>query len=516
MSRRARGARGNRGKRYDTEPKLNMKKVFAVIIAIVVIIMFIFVIRGIIINAGNSDNISSLSYFVSFQDNKWGVIDSNGNDIIVPSYQEMMIIPNEKKDVFLCTYDVNYETGEYKTKVLNKENKEIFTDYEQVEAIQNMDSNNQLWYEENVLRIKKDGKYGIMNLDGKVVVEPQYDEIVAVSGIKNAYKVKKDNLYGIVDVAGTQILNVNYSDITNLGKDNKSGYIVKDQNGKFGIVDYSANQVLECKYDSIEKVYGNDLYVVTENGAKKLVDKSGSDIFTTGFDDITSILKNKDNGVIFKLNQKYGVMNLSGTVVISPDYDDLTEAKTGILIAKKEGKYGVIDISNAEKIPFNYQKITYNEGADIYIADDENFNTTIYNNNYEAKVTGILTDIDTEKGYITIVVGDQTRYYNFRFEEKTDKEVLTTNTLYLSKKDDKYGFVDKDGNVVVDYIYDDATEQNEYGYAGIKKDGKWGSIDSKGAVVQEPIYNLDDYLLVDFIGRWHLAKDLNSNYYNKD
>src|SRR5699024_1651006 len=120
----------------------------------------------------------------------------------------------------------------------------------------------------------------------------------------------------------------------------------------------------------------------------------------------------------------------------------------------------------------NYQTITYNEGADIYIADDENYNTTIFNNNYEAKITGVLTDIDTEKGYITIIVGDQTRYYNFRFEEKTDKEVLSTNTLYLSKKDDKYGFVDKDGNVVVDYIYDDATQQNQYGYAGIKKDGK--------------------------------------------
>ena len=35
----------SRGKRYDTEPKLNMKKVFAVIIAIAVIIMFIFIIK---------------------------------------------------------------------------------------------------------------------------------------------------------------------------------------------------------------------------------------------------------------------------------------------------------------------------------------------------------------------------------------------------------------------------------------------------------------------------------------
>ena len=38
-----------RGKRYETEGKLNYQKVFAVIIAIAVIIMFIFIIRNVII-----------------------------------------------------------------------------------------------------------------------------------------------------------------------------------------------------------------------------------------------------------------------------------------------------------------------------------------------------------------------------------------------------------------------------------------------------------------------------------
>ena len=85
----------------------------------------------------------------------------------------------------------------------------------------------------------------------------------------------------------------------------------------------------------------------------------------------------------------------------------------------------------------------------------------------------------------------------------------------MKKQNGKYGFVDKQGNVVVDYQYDDATEQNDYGFAGIKKDGKWGSIDGKGTIVQEPIYNLDNYLLVNFIGRWHLGEDLNMNYYNQ-
>ena len=85
--------------------------------------------------------------------------------------------------------------------------------------------------------------------------------------------------------------------------------------------------------------------------------------------------------------------------------------------------------------------------------------------------------------------------------------------MFLSKKDGKYGFIDKDGKIVVDYIYDDATEQNAFGYSAIKKDGKWGAIDNKGNVLQEPTYNLDDYLKIDFIGRWHYGKDLNMNYY---
>ena len=506
----------SRGRRYDTEPKLNIKKVIAVIIALAVIIMFILIIKGVFQPKDNTTNkISSKSYFSAFKDDKWGVIDQNGEIVIEPSYQEMIIIPNPKIDVFLCTYDVNYETGEYKTKALNSENKEIFTQYENIEALENKDANN-LWYEENILKIKQNDKFGAIDLEGKEILPLEYEEITPIIGIKNALKIKKDGKWGIAGNDGKIVIEPKYSEITNLGKDNISGYIVQDETRKYGIVDYSSNVVLECKYDKISNVYGNDLYVVTENNKQKLVNKSGETVLETGFDEITEILKNKETGVIFKQNNKYGIMKTTGEIVLQPEYEELKEAKTGILIAKRAGKYGVIDMTKAEKIPFNYNSISYNEKADIYIADDENFNSTLFNSNFEAKITGILTDVDTDAGYIKIVVGDDTRFYNFRFEEKSDKDILTTNTLFLSKKDGKFGFVDKDGNVVVDYIYDDATEQNQYGYAGVKKDGKWGSIDSKGNVVQEPVYELDDYLLVDFIGRWHLGKDLNSNYYNKE
>ncbi len=122
----------SRGKRYEQEPKLNLKKVFAVVIAIAVVIMFVFIIKGILLKGEEKGKITSKSYYTIFKDNKWGVIDSNGDIVIDPAYEEMITIPDQKKDVFVCTYNVNYETGEYKTKALDSNNKEIFTDFEQI------------------------------------------------------------------------------------------------------------------------------------------------------------------------------------------------------------------------------------------------------------------------------------------------------------------------------------------------------------------------------------------------
>ena len=110
-------------------------------------------------------------------------------------------------------------------------------------------------------------------------------------------------------------------------------------------------------------------------------------------------------------------------------------------------------------------------------------------------------------------IADEYKYYDFKCEEKSNTEILEENTIFLSKKDGKYGYVDKKGNVIVDYIYDDATEQNEYGFVSVKKDGKWGSLDSEGKVVAEPKYDLQNNLKIDFIGKWHLGEDINMNYY---
>ena len=503
----------SRGRRYE-EPKLNMKKVFAVIIAFVVIIMFIFMIKGFLTQDEEQTKIVSKTYFSAFQNNKWGIIDEKGAVVIDPSYEEMMIVPNEKKDVFLCIYDVNYETGEYNTKALNSKNEEIFTQYDQIEAIGIVD-NGQASYMGDVLKVQKDGKYGLINLEGKELQTCQFDDITSLQGMEDVVKVQKDGKYGLINTEGKEIVSIQYTDIQPLKNDNTSNFIVADSEGKYGVISNNNEVVIALNYEQVKNIYSNNYFVVQKDGKEILAKKDGTEVVLNGLDEITGILKNEENGIIFVQGEKYGVMNLAGEVILEAKYDDLKEAKSGIFIAEQNGKYGIIDEQGNEKLGFTYQNLSYYEKADLYVGEDESFNNSIIDNNFEVKQTGILVDIDEEKGYFKLRQNDEYRYYNFKFEEQKEAEIFANHTLYLSKKDGKYGFVDKEGNVVVDYIYDDATMQNDYGYAGVKKDGKWGSVDDKGNVIQEPTYNLDDYLQIDFVGRWHYGKDINMNYYNQ-
>ena len=182
----------SRGKRYDNEPKLNMKKVIATIIAFIVFIMFILSLKNLLTKEEKPKDVVNVEkYFSAVQDGKWGVINSKGKEIVPLSNDEMVTIPNSAKDIFIIVKDANYADGNYSTKVVNKENKEILADYEHVEAIQNS-SNSKIWYEDDVLTYMQDGKYGLIDFSGKKLLDAEYDKIYALPGIEKSVVIEKD------------------------------------------------------------------------------------------------------------------------------------------------------------------------------------------------------------------------------------------------------------------------------------------------------------------------------------
>ncbi len=505
----------SRGKRYDGEQKLNVKKVFAVIIAIAVIVMFIIGISKLF----NTESVTqektvALKYFPVYTEGKWRVIDSRGNTIIRAEYDEYIVIPDSTKPIFICTVNVNYDDGTYDTKVLNEKGEEILTDYDTVEAIENYDSSNNLWYESGILKVSQNGKYGIIDMNGSILVNCEYDSISALKGVTNSLLTEKDGKYGIVDNVGSVIINNEYKEIKPISEQYENGYIVVDENDKYGVINYTKTVALENKYDDIKQAYGNGkYYIVKEGNDWKIVDTDGNEFISEEYENIVSV--NGENAVIEE-NNKYGVVSIADNkAIINPDYDSISYATGSNYIVSQDGKYGVMDSNGNKLVDFNYTNIVYRSVANFYEATNEDYTSDLMDTDMNVRLSNvIISELNTESGYLKVRQNNEYKYYNFRFEEREAKDILSSNTLFLSQNEEgKYGFVDRNGNVIVNYIYDDAREQNDYGYASVKKDGLWGAINSRGEVAVAPSYNLDNNTLVEFIGNWHLGEDLNLYYF---
>ena len=496
----------SKGKRFkEEEPKLNIKKVIAVFIAIIVIIMFVLAIKFLVNSSPVVKNAESSSYFSMYTNGKWGVIDNNAKTIIEPTYDEMIIIPDNQKDIFICTYDVDYKENTYKTKVINSKNKQIFSQYDYIFAIENHDENNNLWYENNVLKVEKDGKYGLIDFNGKVILECSYDEISALENIHKRILIKKENQYGLIDLNGTKIIEEKYKNIIPAGKDIDL-YIVENEQEKYGI-----EGIVDCDYNDIKPINSKDVFLVKKDNEYELIDNEKNKIEIGKFDEIIEI---KDSVIVFKKDQKYYAYDIKENKNILEKYNYIKITSDNNFIIKENDSFGIINNLGEEKIKPEYKNIIYYTNADIYELEKDGENTNkVLDNQLNEIITGIISDINTEKGYIKIWSDDGYKYYNFKGEEQDKTRVLSQSTLFVSKKDNKYGFINRKGEQVTDYEYDEVTEQNSYGYAAVKKDNLWGAIDKNGKLVCEIKYKLEKNLVIDFIGQYHLGEDINLEYY---
>ena len=151
-----------------------------------------------------------------------------------------------------------------------------------------------------------------------------------------------------------------------------------------------------------------------------------------------------------------------------------------------------------------YDTIEKLEKSDIIEATELNTNTIILFNKEIKQIANISNSTLYEgENFVKLYSNNEQKYFDYEGNEKENKEILN-NKLFADVKNGKWGFIDSNGNVIVDYIYDNVTEFNSYGFAGIKKDGKWGSINDEGKVIIEPTYTLNiNTNEIDFIGEYY-------------
>ena len=556
------------------------------IITIIILIIIIAIIVGIFIYKGimekekeyNIAEVNKYNYFSLKENEKFGVIDNQGNIIIEPQYDDVKI-PNPEKNVFIC-----YE-GQT-TKVMNDKKEQIYTEYNNITPLVLKNVSTDLRYEKSVLKYEEDGKYGLISLEGKKITNPIYEEIDTLQYKEGEFVIKKDNKYGIMNMNGYVIINPEYDNIKadayyspDTGYKN-DGYIVSnttDEGYRYGYIDSEGNKILDTNYNDLYRInYEGETYLIcAENGKYGLFNKD-KNIIPNEYQAITYI--EGDNLCLVQKGKKYGIITLEGSMIlqvrynqidINGDYIYTTDENSEIKVYDKKGnevevnqnttistiqenpeykiyidtsngttlysiyqgenkitngnynyigylsnnnyiasrqneKLGVIDQNENIKLEMKYDTIRKIDGTKLVEADIQSTNTIeIYNSNLEKIAEMNNATLTVEDNYIKLSSTTEIRYFDLEGKEKQNTEIFPENTIFAKSQNGKWGFVDKNGQVVVDYQYDEVTEQNEYGFAGVKLNDKWGIVDKNGKIIVEPTYEINTEETPEFIGTYY-------------
>ena len=563
-----------------------MKKKVIVVLSIIILIIGIISIIKYNKNKSKFDytieQISEVNYFLLMQNNKYGVINKNGDIVVDPIY-DVVEIPNASKPVFICKGNYDQNSGEYNIQVFNDKKEPILYQYYTVEAIKlnNVESNGN--YEKSVLKYKSDNKYGLIDFSGNKITDAIYDSIEGFNYREGILLVKKSDKYGIINIKGASIIKPKYDEIlcdeyyTTDSKYDRSGYIVgtkTDKGMRYGYIDgIKRKQILKNEYNDIyritDKIDDNNIYLVAfkdgkagvYQNKKKIINNEYEDILYDANNDLLTLQKTSKQGVskfdgttiipieydniffageyinaqkgdkidiynfdgtkenseyisrksvadkkyeiVSTSDDKYKIINNENNKVIDDNYQYVQYLFKNYFSVTKDNKYGIIDSDGNTILDFKYNIVRLLENSNVIQVIDDKSNIELLDENLKSIIKIKDANIYTYDNYFKVYSDDSVQYFDKSGKRLESKDVFPNNKLFAYKEKNKWGFKDKDGNIVVKPIYDMVTEFNEYGYAGIKSKNKWGSINENGDVIKEPTYEVESNIIPSFIKEYY-------------
>lgn len=337
----------------------------------------------------------------------------------------------------------------------------------------------------------KNTKQGFINKTGKVVVPMEYeprftpgvnsDSFLFDNGIA---KVSKDGKYGFINKAGKVVTPIIYDEAYRIDANFIKVLEYKDR--KAGLIDSRGKLVLPVEYEEHIITDKSGLFIARKRGenVSKFLDKN-SNVVLEG-DYLTGAFNDGLSKVGF---HKFGYMDASGKLVIDKIYDNAADFKHGFAEVSKGEKWGVIDVSGKEVVPVKFDHLTIS-GADLVMVEK-----------YKRHPNGVVAS--RKFGFVDMSG-------KFVIDFKFDDANIFIDGLAVVAKRGKYGLIDKRGNVVIPLEYE-AIAKFDGDIAWVKKGAKQGFIDKNNKVIipiiYDRVYHLgEDKFAAQKDGKWGVIK----------
>ena len=369
-------------------------------------------------------------------------------------------------------------------------------------------------FSDGLLAVGKEGKWGFIDKNGKVIVPLQYDGVYTFS--EGLALVVKDTKYGYVDKTGNEVITPTYANAWSFSEGlagvRTGSYSLS---GRTGFIDKTGKVVIPLEYDMVSKFSEGFAVVMRQKLVQRPDDwpeRYGDEIPSTsyGYVDRTGrLIRPMETSVAYDFSEGFGqveegFIDYTGKVVIQiaptlsiHDFSEELALVKGVRLT--DGSLPLVDDMNVgfageERILRPEEMFIDREGNIVFSGEDEIVSFHSFSEGMAA--AGKRPNMYTPRKWGFIDKGGNVVIQC----EYDDVEDFKEGFARVSN-DGKYGYINKTGKLVVPIIYErpaigsvndqiflDGTDFSE-GFARVYKDGKWGFVDTTGEVIVPLIYD---------------------------
>lgn len=324
-------------------------------------------------------------------------------------------------------------------------------------------------------------------LNYKFIIDPQFDKCdIPVDGIIGTQKIDGDSVrHGFIDTEGRVIADAMYDETRYyMGASSASsgfsqGLAPVKKNGKWGYIGMQGETVIDFRFDDVFG-FSDDLARVAVSGKFGYINKEGEIVITPQYDDCSEF----HNGVAAAmLNNKYGFIGKNGEWIIKPAYDaidfgryDSSWEKTDILQIIEGNLAGLAKVENGRVKILVQPKYT-----NLYPFYDDEAKFVILHKGKDGQIGPSMTE-----GYVN-KEGHEVFSWGSKDDEGEMYEYLSEGMRPYRNVKKLWGFADKNFKATILCKYD-MVEQFNNGIAVCYKGDKAGLIDKQGEVLLQPVY----------------------------
>ena len=289
----------------------------------------------------------------------------------------------------------------------------------------------------------------------------------------------------IILILGLSIYLPNKEKINEEVEDKSIIYSLIEENGKYGVKNQNNETIIQIEYEKI--IIPNehrDVFFCYNGVQKEILNKSNTEIFDE-YDNVDVISLNnisedayEKNALIYKKNDKYGLLSITGNVILEAKYDEIYSLgyKENELIVKENNKYMIYDTNGKNLIKDVFDSI---ESDEFYTEDDE------------YRKSGYIVCKITSDGY-------RYGYYDYEYNKVLEinynqisriLDVKNKNNIYLiASLNGQFG-VFINNTKVIDTQYQSINYDSELEVFIVERTGKYGAFNENGTEIIKPEFN---------------------------